>query len=278
MIKKISIILSTYNSPDWLEKTIFGFSCQTIKPNEILIADDGSDDATRSRINQLRDETGLNLIHIWQEDNGFRKTLILNKAIIQSTGDYLIFTDGDCIPRDDFVSKHIDKAKPGYFLSGGYFKLPMETSLSINNDQILSGKCFEIEWLKKHGLKATYKSTKLSAQGWRESVFNTLTPTKATWNGHNASGWRSDILKANGFDNRMQYGGEDRELGERLFNSGIKAKQIRYSAICIHLDHDRGYINQEALNRNLQIRNHTRQKRITRTNFGISELTINSEK
>jgi hypothetical protein len=70
----------------------------------------------------------------------------------------------------------------------------------------------------------------------------------------------------------MQYGGEDRELGERLFNAGIKSKQLRYSAVCIHLDHARGYVTQEALDRNRAIRDHTHRHRVSRTEFGIAEL------
>ena len=84
-------------------------------------------------------------------------------------------------------------------------------------------------------------------------------------------GWTSDILKVNGFDERMQYGGQDRELGERLVNSGIKGKQIRYSAICVHLDHPRGYKTQESIDYNRSIRKNTRDTKSTYTKFGINK-------
>ena len=77
------------------------------------------------------------------------------------------------------------------------------------------------------------------------SILNSVTPTKRTWNGHNASCWRSDALKVNGFDERMKYGGEDVEFGYRLVNTGLKASKIRYLAPCLHLDHPRGYVNEE---------------------------------
>ena len=85
----------------------------------------------------------------------------------------------------------------------------------------------------------------------------------------NSSGWRKDILAVNGFDERMQYGGEDREMGERLFNMGIRSKQIRYSAIILHLDHGRPYVNQEAWDLNNKIRKETRQSHRIRTEYGI---------
>jgi glycosyltransferase involved in cell wall biosynthesis len=265
----ISIIISTYNAPEWLQKVILGFAYQQQKHFELIIADDGSTPETRRAIDTLRDETGLNIIHVWHEDDGFQKTKILNKAILASSGDYLIFSDGDCIPRKDFVSTHMKHAEQGYFLSGGYFKLPMQTSKTISHEQIKNGQAFELPWLLANGLNNNFKTRKLTAQGWQQKLLNQLTPTGATWNGHNASGWRTDILAANGFDERMQYGGEDRELGERLFNKGIKSKQIRYSAIVIHLDHERGYVKPEMKITNKQIRQQTKQQRSTYSIYGI---------
>ena len=96
-----------------------------------------------------------------------------------------------------------------------------------------------------------------------------LTTTKATWNGHNSSGWKKDILAVNGFNEGMQSGGQARELGERLMNYGIKGKQIRYSAICIHLDHKRGYATIESISKNKKIRFETRSKRKVWTKSGV---------
>ena len=93
--------------------------------------------------------------------------------------------------------------------------------------------------------------------GFISKILNWITPTNASWNGHNSSGWKKDIENVNGFDERMQYGGQDRELGERLFNFGLKSKQLRYSAVCVHLDHKRGYKTPESIAKNLGIRNTT---------------------
>jgi hypothetical protein len=106
------------------------------------------------------------------------------------------------------------------------------------------------------------------------AILEMLTPTKATWNGHNSSGWKTDIVAANGFDERMEYGGEDRELGERMMNAGVKPLQIRYSAVCVHLDHARAYRNDAALARNMAIRQYTARTRATRTEFGITSAAL----
>jgi glycosyltransferase involved in cell wall biosynthesis len=268
---KASVIMSTYNAEEWLEKVIWGFSVQTETDFEIIIADDGSTPKTKMLLNRLRDQITMPLIHVWQEDNGFQKSQILNKAIVASNSDYLIFTDGDCIPRKDFVETHLAFRQAGYFLSGGYFMLPMDISTAITKDDILKQNCFDLKWLLARGLKRSFKNTKLNSSGFIAKLLNALTPTKPTWNGHNASGWKADLVAINGFNQEMQYGGQDRELGERLFNKGLKSKQIRYSAICVHLDHARGYVNKETWEKNFAIRKYTKINKIIRTPNGIEK-------
>ncbi|TYP98819.1 glycosyl transferase family 2 [Tenacibaculum adriaticum] len=268
----ISIIISTYNSVEWLKKVLWGYNQQTFLDFEIVIADDGSKEDTRIAIDILKNEVKYPITHVWHEDNGFQKSQILNKAIIACKTPYIIMSDGDCIPRKDFVEVHNTNKEQGYFLSGGYFMLPMNISNLISKKDIENQNCFDIKWLIKNGLKKSFKNNKLTAKGWEQKVLNFITPTKATWNGHNASGWKKDILAINGFDERMQYGGQDRELGERLFNLGIKSKQIRYSAVVIHLDHPRGYANKESWERNRNIRKETKTLKTTKTNFGIKKI------
>lgn len=266
----ISVIISTYNSFEWLEKTLTGYEAQTFTDFEIVIADDGSNEEIVQKIQGFINASLLKITHVWHEDNGFQKTKILNKALLQCAGEYIVMSDGDCIPRRDFLEVHDQHKKPGYFLSGGYFKLPMETSNAISKKDILEQNCFDINWLKEHGLQTSgFKTSKLTSSGFKAKFLNTVTPTTPSWNGHNSSGWKKDILAINGFDERMQYGGEDRELGERLVNAGIKPIQIRYSAICVHLDHSRGYVNQEALQVNKNIRQETKRLKKTTTEFGI---------
>lgn len=266
---EVSIIISTYNSEAWLEKVLWGYELQSFKNFEIVIADDGSKQPTFALLDQIKKEVSYPIIHVWQEDNGFQKSKILNKAILSCNSDYILMSDGDCIPRADFVEVHIDNKEKGYFLSGGYFMLPMAISHQITKENIFAQLCFDIKWLKQNGVKSSFKNNKLRAKGFITTLLNLLTPTKPTWNGHNASGWKSDILAVNGFDERMQYGGQDRELGERLFNLGIKSKQIRYSAICIHLDHNRGYKTPESIAKNLAIRKKTKDEKVTWNPFGI---------
>ena len=265
----ISIIISTYNAPKWLAKTLWGYNQQTSKDFEMVIADDGSKKETIDLINLISKEVNYPIKHVWHEDNGFQKSKILNKAILACSSDYILMSDGDCIPMPNFVETHLLKKKEGCFLSGGYHKLPMNLSLLISKKDIENGNCFDKNWLKKNGMNNSFKNNKINASKIKSSFLNFITPTTPSWNGHNASGWKKDILAINGFDERMQYGGQDRELGERLVNYGIKPIQIRYSTVCLHLDHPRGYATQESINKNLAIRKETKMLKKKYTDFGI---------
>jgi glycosyltransferase involved in cell wall biosynthesis len=268
-LKKASVILTTYNAEEWLQKVLIGYSNQTEKAFELIIADDGSSEKTKNVIESIAKEYSLDIKHVWQEDNGFQKSKILNKAIIESSCEYLIFSDGDCIPRKDFIAQHIKNKEMGYFLSGGYYKLPLITSQKITKKTILNNDCFKPKWLLNNGLELSFKLTKLTQNTFFGAFMNWITPTKKTFNGHNSSCYKSDILAVNGFNEEMKYGGLDRELGERLFNYGILAKQIRYSAICVHLDHERSYATKENWAHNNAIRKYNKKHQVTHIDKGI---------
>jgi len=268
---EISIIISTYNAEAWLEKVLWSYSAQSFKNFEIVIADDGSKQPTFDLLERMQKEVFFPIIHVWHEDDGFQKSKILNKAVLKCNADYILMSDGDCMARKDFVAVHIGKKEKGYFLSGGYFKLNMAISNKITKEDILNQNCFDLNWLSENGLKSSFKNNKLNASPIKAKFLNAVTPTNASWNGHNASGWKADILAVNGLDERMQYGGQDRELGERLMNFGIKSKQIRYSAICLHLDHKRGYKNEESIKKNRQIRDVVKKENLKWTPHGIEK-------
>ena len=100
---KITVIASTYNAEEWLEKVLLGYRCQTWRDFELIVADDGSRESTRALVERFAADYPVPLRHVWHEDEGYRRQEILNVAILEARHDYLLFTDGDCIPRRDFV-------------------------------------------------------------------------------------------------------------------------------------------------------------------------------
>jgi glycosyltransferase involved in cell wall biosynthesis len=251
---KQSVIISTYNQPEWLAKVLHGYLFQTFRDFEVVIADDGSDERTKAVIDDCKSRAWFPIKHVWHPDEGYRRQTILNVALTGAEHGYIIMTDGDCIPRPDFLEVHARHAKAGHFLSGGYCKLPMDLSRRLTPDDIESGRAFDVAYLRQHGLSEFSPRFKIGLPPSLGPLMDFITPTKATWNNCNASGWKADLVAVNGFNEDMQYGGADRELGERLANHGITGLQVRHQAIVLHLDHKRGYKTPETLRKNRAIR------------------------
>ena len=267
---RVSVILSTYQQAMALELVLEGYARQTAGDFEVVVADDGSDGESSAVLTGAR-ARGLKIRHVWHSDRGFRKTEALNRAILASEGDYLIFSDGDCVPREDFVATHLTLAKPECFLSGGYLKLPENTSQAVDREVVRNGRLFDAVWLKAHGYRPGRRRFRLLRSRNAAAFLDALTPTGATWNGHNASTWKHHLHEVNGFDLDMGWGGLDRALGERLENLGICGKQVRHRAVCVHLHHERPYRSAGVLRANKAIRERIRTDRKTRTPNGLAE-------
>jgi glycosyltransferase involved in cell wall biosynthesis len=268
----LSVVVTTYNQPRALELVLWGYAAQSVRGFEVVVADDGSTDETAELVARMRLETGLRIVHVWHEDRGFRKTEILDRAILASAGDYLLFTDGDCIPRRDVVDVHRRLAAPGRFLSGGYLKLPAGVSAAIGADDVRTMRVADGGWLRAHGWRPGRHALRLVKSPRLGAALDRLTPTRPTWNGHNASGWKSDIVAANGYDLDMAYGGLDRALGERLENAGVRGAQVRFRAPVLHLHHERPYVDRDKWRRNREFRARIRSEGIVRAPMGIAEL------
>jgi len=115
---KLTLIITTYNWPESLLLVFKSIQCQTILPDEVIIADDGSTIETKELINNFKKDSNFNIIHSWQEDVGFRASRSRNKAIYNSSGDYIVLIDGDSILHPQFIKDHIDRSEPGYFTQG----------------------------------------------------------------------------------------------------------------------------------------------------------------
>ena len=269
---RLSVIVSTYNKPRDLERVLWGYAAQTDRGFELLVADDGSRAETTAVIDRVRAEARLPVVHVWHEDRGFRKSEIMNRAIAASTGDYLLFTDGDSIPRADLVATHYALAEPGKYLGGGYLKLPAVVSDAITPEEVRAGSFVDLRWLRVNGWRPGRRALRLVRSPLLASALDRLTPTAPLFAGNNASVWREAMFAANGFDMEMGYGGLDRAVGYRLVNLGIRGKQVRHRAICMHLHHERPYKRPEVMRRNREILDSIRRNGETRARRGIAEL------
>jgi glycosyltransferase involved in cell wall biosynthesis len=271
-VTSISVIVSTYDRPAFLEKVLRGYAVQTDADFELVIADDGSANATADLIRRVRLSTRLRILHVWHAHDGFRKSLILNRAIAACAGEYLIFTDGDCIPREDLVATHRRLAEQDRYVAGGYIKLPPDVSDAISLADIDSHRVTDLSWLRSRGWKPGRRALRLSRSPGVAAFFDAVTPTAADFHGNNASTWRSALYAVNGFESEMGYGGLDQALGYRLQNAGIKGRQARHRAVTMHLHHDRPYRDPEVVRANRAIMKRIRQNGETRARTGLAEL------
>ena len=226
---KISLIVSTYNSKDTLELVLLSVLRQTLAPKEIIVADDGSTDGTDSLVSEIQQKTSVHIVHCWQEDNGFRAARSRNLAIAASTGDYLVFVDGDMILERHFLEDHRRASQLGQFIQGGRVIMTAEKSRLTINNKTLDFHCWESGLEnRKNCLRSWFLSTLFSKRSNRLTGIRTC----------NFALWRNDALTVNGFnENFIGWGREDSEFAARLLHSGIGRKNLRFQAIGYHLFH-----------------------------------------
>ena len=266
----ISVIISTYDCPQRLDLVLLGFERQSHKDFQIVIADYGSTEETRKMLEDFQKTSDMNIVHLSNADDGFQKPSILNQSIMRADGEYLIFTDGMSIPRHDFVEAHQKMARAGRFLSGGRSRLPPCCATQIVKEDVASGSAFNLFWLLTKGYPDTADKSRLLAQGLWARFLNFINIRKNKWYCHNSSGWKTDILSVNGFDERMlSVDGMDWEMGYRLQNAGIKVKSVRYTATCVQLYYDGQYYDHSSKESNDTIREETSRLKKRYTKHGI---------
>lgn len=230
----VSLIIATYNWPEALSLVLESVKKQSVLPNEIIIADDGSGDETRKLINNFIQKSTLTIHHIWQEDNGFQLAKIRNKAIAKANYDYIIQIDGDIILHKDYIKDHIKFATKKSFITGPRVLLSGEsTQLALKNKTINFNP-----FSKK--IKNRFNAVHLPfINQFMKSETTPLEKLIFKVRGCNMSFWRKDLLEINGYDEQfMTWGREDSELASRLIKKGIGLRKLRMAGIQYHLDHN----------------------------------------
>ena len=237
----ISIILSTYENPRALGKVLLALSRQLVPADEIHIADDGSGKATETVIEDGIRKLGLPVTHHWQEHGGFRKSIILNRAIAASRSDYLILLDGDCVPEREFVADHASLAERGFWVQG---RRAFVNESAVENFTP-TRRCVWGLFLKG-GITGLPKALRVPFPIVRNDQ------KQRGILGCNLGVWRNDIVAVNGFDESfVGWGREDADLANRLYHLGLTRKFVYGRAILFHLNHPTAPRNRVAENQSL---------------------------
>ncbi len=234
---KYEVVLSAYNDVDVLSVTLSGYLQQIDKDFSICIADDGSGLAVKELVDEYKDK-GLNIRHVWHEDIGFRRAMILNKAVASSCADRIIFSDSDCIPSRNFISDHKRLYKEKTITTGP--RVYLNEKITKDLKRKLKTPCYLKNTLKLLLLSIS-KRVSRAEQGIRFP--DVLTPfirkLKDVWPyGANFAVDRLDFLRVNGFDEDfVGWGGEDIDLHKRLKLDGIDYLGVMGQAVLYHLHH-----------------------------------------
>ncbi|WP_207432864.1 glycosyltransferase family 2 protein [Sabulibacter ruber] len=253
-LPKCSLIISTYNWPKALDLCLQSVARQVLLPQEVLIADDGSGQETRELIEHFQKRFPVPLIHVWHPDNGFQRSMILNRAIAQAKEPYIVQVDGDVILHPKFLQDHLTMATPGRFLAGGRINLSEEFTREILDKSIINFSLRDIS--KTSNLFNGLRSGLL--RRFLANRYKLTGKNKYYVKGCNMSFWRKDLLAVNGYnENYTGWGPEDSEIAARLMNTGIRKMSLKMGGVQYHLHHpyvdtSRKAINEELLRTTIQ--------------------------
>lgn len=228
---RVSVVITTYNWPQALEKALRALAAQDVLPAEVIVADDGSGPDTLACLERLARDYPVPLRHAWQPDDGFRVALARNRAIAAATGNYVILMDGDMVAHPKFVRDHLAAAQRGCFVQG----IRVLTD-AAGRDRLLQSDRFDLDFIES-GIERRRHTLRLPwlARCWAK--IGTGDSAKAI-KSCNQGWWRGDLLAINGFDERYQgWGREDKDLALRAINAGLRRRSLRFAGLATHLYH-----------------------------------------
>lgn len=258
---KTSLVTPTYNWPDALELLLLSVLGQSVLPDEVILADDGSTEKTKLLIESFKKDFPVPLIHIWHEDNGNQKPMIMNKAIAQATGNYIIEIDGDIIMHKDFIKDHISMAEENTFLYGSRVNIK-ESHLTY----LFKKKQIRFNYFSK-GINKRNRTLRIPLLA---NLAKKELRRSSKLRGCNMSFWKKDFIAVNGFnENLVGWGIDDSELIQRMVNNGVSGKRIKHKGIVYHIYHPEQDKSQVHLN--LEIEKQIEQSGDTFSTKGVNQ-------
>jgi glycosyltransferase involved in cell wall biosynthesis len=228
---KLSLLITTYNWPEALDLVLESVARQQVLPTEVIVADDGSAEPTARLVAAWAERLRLPVVHVWQEDAGFRAARSRNRGIAAARTDYVVMIDGDMVLDQRFVADHIALAEADNFVQGPRINTTPELSR-----QMLADRTTQVGFFTPGVLRRQQIVHYLPYATWSARRAFSTERVKSC----NMGCWRADLIKVNGFDERMiGWGPEDKELAVRLFNIGVVRKHVRHAALAAHLYHAR---------------------------------------
>lgn len=268
---RISVIVTTYNRPRALARVLHALQEQTLVPAEVVIADDGSRDDTAELITRLQPDFPSPLIHAWQPDEGFRAGAARNLAASKSSGDWVHFLDGDCVPQVSFVERIARLAQPGWMLAGDRMMLSETLTNQIEQDDEPVHRWTRAQWLKVRQSAGVNRLLPLRywpfrlGRGFRRDDWRTFRTA-------NAGISRQDFVAVNGFECDLKgWGFEDSEFAVRALRAGVQIRSARLALGVFHLWHKPE--SRDSVQQNQALLDQAMQSTQVRARDGYAELS-----
>lgn len=244
---KVSLIISVYKQVDMLRVVLDALAYQTFTDFEIIISEDGSDEAMATFVSNYKALQPIT--HLTQPDEGWRKNKALNRAVLASRGDYLVFIDGDCVLHHRFMEEHRRLASPKGIVAGKRIKLgPAYSALYLEHkkDFLVTEHRIarELTQLKADGARFIEEGVYINPSGLLGLIPRLRTMHQLK--GCNMSFYKSAIEAINGFDEDYQLPavGEDIDLTWRFKGLGYHLVSARNLAVQYHLYHPENWTDQ----------------------------------
>lgn len=258
-----TLVLSTFNWPNALELVLKSIAVQTILPQEVIIADDGSNAETKFLIDKFKENFPVKINHIWHEDLGNRKAKIMNMAIAQAKSEYIISIDGDVILHPNFIEDHLSIVEKNVYLYGSRVTINEPALKYLFTQKKINFNFFSQDIKKRF---RTIRIPFLSKLQKRHPQYS------SKMRGCNFSFWKDDFIKVNGYNEEFTgWGREDSELVIRMANAGIEAKRLKFGGIVYHIYHKEQ--SKSFLEKNNEIQENTIKNGITFAEIGVNQYT-----
>ena len=260
-VGSLALIINTFNQPDYLGRVLAAVSRQQRVPDEVMLADDGSGDETRAVFGQWAGTQTFRTEHVWQKNEGFRRSRILNEAIARVRSDYLVFLDGDTVPHPRFVADHQALATEAFFVQGHRALIEQRAAEWFGKNQFVADRF--------HALRTGQLSGWKHAFHWPRSLRRVRNDLHGI-RGCNLGIWRDHLVRVNGYNETfVGWGREDSELALRLMNTGVRRLDVRGWALCYHLWHPPA--SRDNLNVNDGLLAETQREGATRCERGLDQ-------
>ncbi|RZJ52071.1 MAG: glycosyltransferase [Flavobacterium sp.] len=257
-----TLVTPTYNWPEALELLLLSVLNQSVLPNEIIIADDGSREDTKDLIERFKKTFPIPLVHIWHEDIKNRKPRIMNMAIAAAKYDYIVEIDGDIILNKYFIEDHLAFAEKGHYLFGSRVNIQERLLPELFSKKIIDFNLFS------KGIKKRSRTIRIP---FLMNFAKSVDKRSRKLRGCNMSFWKEDFIKINGFNESLVgWGIDDSEMIERLHNNGVKGKRLKYAGIAYHIYHKEQ--SKSHLDINNEIEEQTVKNKLTFIEKGVNQF------